>query len=141
MIIFALTFAALAIVFFAFFDVTLYNLVRFSTPLMIKVYRVFQHIVLVALAVGLMYEVSVPSGIAFLLMWWTWVADLVYYFLYDLFLGRSAFKEEVLGDIVTWAWWTPLGLLFVPKGETINGSWLLIQSVLGLVLSIGVCMI
>lgn len=75
------------------------------------------------------------AALSFLFLWWAWWADIFYYVLYDVLkcfgyeddalFGRvyvgedaeehringGAFEHEVLNDHVTWAWWTPLGLI------------------------------
>jgi len=50
--------------------------------------------------------------------------------------GKGSFKS-VLEDKVTWAWWTPVGLLNGAKNDKpIKGSTLFIQSGVGLALAL-----
>lgn len=53
-------------------------------------------------------------GITVWLLWWTWWQDAAYYLFYDTLLwwGTSnAWEREVLGGEVTWAEWTPWGIV------------------------------
>lgn len=118
------------------FDVLLYPqlTVEDKTP-----YRVFQ----ILLQAGLSYALYEIGGwrpvVAFNLQWWTWNDDLLYYWMYDALYGKTAFKDEVLAGRVTWAGWTPAGLiLHGGKRERIGANVLLTQAGIGMVLGFSI---
>lgn len=68
------------------------------------------------------------------------VADLLFYFWYDMlkFFGypRSpgGFREQVLGNKVTWAYWTAWGLLRIKHKDTVMKKHeIFLQAALGLI--------
>lgn len=103
--------AYLSILLFAFFDYIFYNLAYESLGLKLT-YRILQIIVQVGLIAALWIDGSFTQALVFFILWWTWIADFIYYAFYDLlgWFGKSktTFKDEVLGDTVTWANWTPI---------------------------------
>lgn len=131
----------LAIIGYGFADYVGFNRV---SPL--TVYRIFQGIGTVLIYLFLLaFGGFIPTLIFFILHFTFW-CDLVYYFLYDTLkwyggnYAGTAYKNEVLGDKVTWAWWTFYGLFTRSfrglKSTPIAGSDLIGQAAAGLVLSI-----
>jgi hypothetical protein len=129
------TFYALTL--FAFFDYWGYNVLHPFQPV---AYRILQHLILIVLALGL-YFLSWRCSVAFLLLWWTWWADAIYYAFYDSlgWYGQnphvSAWENEVMEGFVTWAWWTPVGLLTKHK-RAIPHNTLMWQLVVGVVVAL-----
>jgi len=138
-------------VFFSFFDYIGYNeSVKHGwvNEKFINPYRIVQGSVQIILLALAWYFIGWIVSLGFFLLWWTWNCDLIYYFLHDtlkIYLPTGAFKREVMGNQVTWAWWTPYGLyLWVEsgtKGEVINGSTLLWQSWIGILITILIVLI
>lgn len=121
---------------FAGFDVLLYPQLGVENKFW---YRATQ----LMLQAGISYALYEIGGwrpvIAFNLQWWTWNTDLLYYFFYDIARGTTAFKDEVLANRVTWAGWTPVGLiLHGGKRERISGNILLTQAGIGLTLGFAI---
>jgi len=121
---------------FAGFDALLYPKLGEENKLW---YRVTQLMLQGALSYAL-YEIGGwRPVIAFNVQWWTWNDDLLYYFFYDLMYGRTAFKDEVLAGRVTWAGWTPAGLIIHGgKRERLSGNILLTQAGVGLTLGFAI---
>jgi hypothetical protein len=84
---------------------------------MINKYRIAQFIFQIIISALLFIAGGWFAVFAFNFLWWTWWADLLFYFFYDTlrFFGYprkpGGFKEQVLGNKITWAFWTPLGLI------------------------------
>jgi hypothetical protein len=78
------------------------------------------------------------SALAFNILWWTWWADLLFYLWYDLLRifgyprKPGGFREQVLGNKVTWAYWTAWGFMRYKRKHTIM-TWkeILLQSIAG----------
>jgi len=93
------------------------------TPL--NPYRISQFIVQAVITIILYILYGWYSALAFNILWWTWWADLLFYFWYDFlrFFGYprkpGGFKEQVIGNKVTWAYWTAWGLLRFKHKDTI----------------------
>lgn len=101
------------------------------------------------LTYGLTKKFGWKTGAAFNAIWWTFGDDLLYYGIAEA-MGRlnivkkgsswdrsPAFKG-VVEDKVTWAWWTPVGLLRGGKNDkSIEGKTLFIQSGVGLAVALG----
>lgn len=136
--------AVLFVVLFGFFDYVAYNFgVKWKA---VPFYRVAQYFVQAAMIAFLWDNVNFKAAFLFTWLWWCWLADLVYYFFYDTFgwfkeqgTVGNAFKDQVLGNKVTWAWWTPYGMVQTIRGkkaEPIGGNVLLAQAGAGLLIAI-----
>jgi hypothetical protein len=78
------------------------------------------------------------------IIWWTWGCDFMFYMFCEIFnfgKDRGNFRKEVLSNSVQWAWWTPYGLLFSKKGDTLKFIILLVQSVSGIIFSVFISLI
>jgi hypothetical protein len=88
-------------------------------------YRISQFIVQVFITLFLLFLYGWFSALAFNILWWTWWADLLFYFWYDVLRifgyprKPGGFKEQVMGNKVTWAYWTPWGLLRIKHRDTV----------------------
>lgn len=88
-------------------------------------YRISQFIFQVILTAALCFLFGWFSALAFNILWWTWWADLLFYFWYDLLRifgyprKSGGFKEQVIGNHVTWAYWTAWGLLRFKHRDTV----------------------
>lgn len=133
--------AILATLVFAFFDYVGFNTIK---PRWF--YRILQTIVQFSIYVGLYVIDSVWCSISFAILHGTFCADLAYYFFFDTIkwfggdYAGKAYKNEVLGNLVTWAWWTPYGLitrfLVGKKDEPISGEIILDQAQLGFAIAL-----
>ena len=110
---------------------------------MLNRYRVAQFFVQVFISLCIYFISGWFAAIAFNILWWTWWADLVFYFFYDTLRiygyprKPGGFKEQVVGNKVPWAFWTPLGLLkFGGKHKVLTFRELIMQSIVGLILVI-----
>ncbi len=80
-------------------------------------YRVSQLLTQIIITIVLFFLGGWFSALAFNLLWWTWWADILFYFWYDTLRAfgyprnPGGFREQVLGNKVTWAYWTPWGLI------------------------------
>lgn len=106
----------------------------------INPYRIAQLFVQISLSLVLLMLFGWVAVISFNILWWTWWADLIFYFFYDTLRifgyprSPGGFKEQVMGNKVTWAFWTPLGLLkHKGKHNVITWKELFIQSIFGLI--------
>lgn len=129
---------------FSLFDYFAYNISEKKgwTDGIFAPYRIAQtcvQIILIAIAWAFVNGIV---AIGFTLLWWTWVCDWLFYFIGEILgvYGRGYLNDEPFGNVVTWAWWTPLGLyLWIESGEqqtVINGSTLLWQSWIGILITI-----
>lgn len=109
-------------------------------------YRVVQSILQWGIAYMLYEKFGLPTAISFTLTWWTWNDDLAYYGWANVFnparppdchCWENREHNGLRDDHITWAYWTPLGLLR-PKGDVIPRSILIPQAVLGFALSIAI---
>lgn len=128
---------------FALFDYVGFNLVRDREKWKMDVYRAIQHAVLVTMAYHLVLILSWGAGIAFAILWWTWWADGLYYIFYDSlrwFGEGEAWGSEVVGNRVTWAWWTPFGLwiwaVFGTRSTVSTYKELMKQLIVGMLLAL-----
>jgi hypothetical protein len=113
------------------------------------VYRVVQTTVQAAISYVLYKKLGLPSTIAFNVMWWSWFDDLLYYgWSYALdpvirWPNRPDPHDNLRGPRlvdnagITWAGWTPVGLLRPPK-DVIAGNTLIAQSMTGAAISIAI---
>lgn len=138
-------YAFLFAIIFSIFDFFGYQYAsrRGLTEGLLAPYRIVQGSVQILLTATCFYFFGWAAALGFFLLWWTWNCDLMYYFIYDItkLYGSGAFKNEVLGNKVSWAWWTAYGLVDLwingkdPKTNyyrVINGSILLFQAFLGI---------
>jgi hypothetical protein len=134
-------YSLLGAVFFALFDYIGYNLslrknwvnMKFVNP-----YRISQSIVQVLITSVLLFFVSWQSALGFNIIWWSWGCDILFYFFcasLNIFKDRGNFTKQVIGNQVTWAWWTPYGLLFTKKQDTVKWQKLILQAAIGLALT------
>jgi hypothetical protein len=103
-------------------------------------YRFSQFAVQMVISACLYFAAGWFSVFAFNLLWWTWWADLLFYFWYDVLKvfgyprSPGGFKEQVLGNKVTWAYWTAWGLLrFKHKDTVMTKNEIFVQAVTGLI--------
>jgi hypothetical protein len=106
----------------------------------INTYRVSQFIVQAIITAILFIAGGWFSALAFNILWWTWWADLLFYLWYDMFRvfgyprKPGGFHEQVLGNKVTWAYWTAWGLMrFKHKDTIMKKHEIFVQAALGLV--------
>ena len=109
------------------------------TPL--NPYRVSQFIVQVIITAILYLAYGWFSALAFNILWWTWCADLLFYFWYDFLRifgyprKPGGFKEQVMGNKVTWAYWTFWGLLrFKHKDAVMTKKEIFVQAAAGIII-------
>jgi len=147
--------ALLALIAFAFADyVGFYYAGRGDW---MRLYRILQGCLQVSLTALLWVFVSGYAALVFNIWWWFWIADLIYYLLFDSLrwyhrpYAGDAFAREVLGGLVRWAWWTPYGLLSriliplvrtgkIDKLRPISGDILLVQAWVGTVLGLALAL-
>jgi hypothetical protein len=133
--------ASIGVVLYGFFDYNGFNLI---TPTLI--YRIIQALFFIILSAWLYWCGGIVATTAFLILHQTFLVDFFYYLLYDLlkwYGGESAgtaFRRDVLGNLVTWASWTPYGLIFrlIPgkKSIPISGAVLIWQAVIGFIVAV-----
>lgn len=135
--------AVIALALFALFDYFGYNWA--VKHLLMTLYRVAQFAFGLALIGVLVLLGEWWSILMAVLMWWTFNADFLYYNFCKWFNAfpdeHDAFENEVLADKVTWAWWTPAGLIlgrWKDRGKAINGAILIGQCVLGVLAAIAI---
>lgn len=127
---------------FALFDYIGFNLMKKYE----KTYRVIQVIILISISLFLWKQYNFISGISFLILWWLFVADWIYY-LIDTLCNIFGFGFEKWGIMqvfrnqVTWGTWTLFGLfrtyiLSIPKSIPMTWITLLIQAIIGIVITI-----
>jgi small-conductance mechanosensitive channel len=102
-------------------------------------YRISQFTVQAALTIILYILYGWYSALAFNILWWTWWADLLFYLWYDLLRifgyprKPGGFREQVLGNKVTWAYWTAWGVLrFKHKDTVMTKNAIFIQAFTGM---------
>ena len=135
----SLLLAVLAVALFALFDYIGYNtLGRQDLPF----YRKVEFAVGVGFVLVLGLE-SLWAALMAAVLWWFFWCDLVYYawaHLLKLWPAEvDSFQHEVQGNLVYWAWWTPVGLLMgraKDRSKPISGLILLIQAGIGAVVVI-----
>ena len=138
-------YAFVASLVFAFVDYVGYNVLAVKGKPQNVVYRVIQGLFGLWLAYVL-WGFGPRAALGALTIYWFFIDDVLYYLYYDVlkFFKNGAgatFKTEVLGDQVTWAWWTPFGLMrgFVEgKGKPVPGVDLLFQAAFGLIIALAI---
>ncbi len=127
---------------FSLVDYVGHNLIRIdnTTP---SWYRGVEAGIQIAISYFLYKTCGLPSAISFNLIWWTWGDDLGYYGWATLINPPSDGHHwenrswNGLQVPVTWAGWTPVGLLR-PQQSPIAESTLLAQAIIGLSVSIAI---
>lgn len=130
---------------FALFDYIGYNIslkknwvnIKFVNP-----YRISQFLFQIIISLLLLIFIGWQPMAGFNIIWWFWGCDLLFYFYcasLNIFGDRGNFTKQVLGNQTTWAWWTPYGFLFTKKGEPVKWQRLIIQAIIGLLLTAGIC--
>ena len=81
------------------------------------------------------------AAVSFLVLWWFWVSDIIYYGFCSWLRWfktepPNAYEQDVKGNVVTWAAWTPWGLLRLAfgkakKSDPIDGYVLEVQAFVG----------
>jgi len=111
----------------------------------INPYRISQLIVQLIITAFLFIFYGWFSALAFNILWWTWWADLLFYLWYDLLRvfgyprKPGGFKEQVIGNKVTWAYWTAWGFLRRKHKHTVmTRKEIFVQALIGLIV---VCII
>ena len=126
----------IALIVFALFDFLGYNLIAKRSPTLKKVYRVLQIAFQIYITCWLYIHYDWQTAFFFVFLWWIWLADLFYYVMFDMtkIFGRDGFDGEVLANVVTWAWWTPIGLYgkIRRSARQISGHDLMFQLFIGL---------
>jgi hypothetical protein len=104
-------------------------------------YRPTQFLLQCAITYFLYEKLGLSSAIAFNVIWWTWGADLSFYGWIDAFNeggtwgGRT--RNELYEHHITWADWTPVGLLR-PSGANIANSTLYGQAAGGFAIALSI---
>ena len=135
--------AVLAAVLFGFGDYWGFNTLGQKH---LVVYRIIQTASQILLAAGCWALGGHWAAFSFLMLWWCFWADLVYYACCALLKWypaepANAFEQNVMGNVVSWAWWTPYGLIRMlfgqaKKTDPINGNILIVQALIGTALAI-----
>jgi len=103
----------------------------------IIIYRGTQYVLQGAIVYTLWQETGWLSAVAWLIEWWFFNDDLLYYPLYDAVYDRTATRDELFGDRITWAWWTlPEIITNGGKRRIVPGVVLLERGLLGKVIGI-----
>lgn len=140
-------YGVIAAILFALFDYFGFNISlkkNWADYSLFNKYRVVQGLVQIVLSLLLLILSGWKSVIVFNLIWWTWGCDYLFYLFCEIFNygnDRGNFRKEVLGNNVQWAWWTPYGFLFTKRGDVIKSKILMVQSIIGLILSFIIVML
>ncbi len=125
---------------FSLFDYVGYNLVRGNNKAPFS-YRILQTTVQAAITYFLYKECGINSAVSFNLIWWTWGTDIGYYGWANALNPGWARDNRVNNGLqqreITWAWWTPIGLLR-KKDSPIARSSLIAQAIVGFSLSVAI---
>lgn len=148
----SLIFGITALFIFALFDYFGYTFFYFLSK--VKLYRVLQGTFQVLLSAFCYYFYGIKAVLIFNILWWTWVADWIFYLYCLIFNFRDNRKDwlQPFKGHVRWAFWTPAGLtqlLFKGKEKTITEGdkfiiqyriikplLLIIQSLIGIIITI-----
>lgn len=135
---------------FSLFDWIGYNVSRLNGWVgekFINPYRIVQMLVQLIIIGILWYFLSFILALCFVLLWFTWTCDWIYY-LYCFLFGWTGLSlpgeyKEPFQNTVTWAWWTPYGLIDLLINRKENRQYrvikypvLIIQSLIGIILTI-----
>jgi hypothetical protein len=129
---------------FSLFDYIGYNLCRYNNKAPLS-YRLLQAAVQGGISYYLFRKCGLPSAISFNIIWWTWGDDLAYYGWGDIANPSWAHNlnpqwtssHSFRTNDITWAGWTPIGLLH-RKGAVIDKFSLLTQAMIGFYISIAI---
>jgi hypothetical protein len=106
-------------------------------------YRISQFFIQVIITAILFYFGGWFPALAFNILWWTWWADLLFYCWYDTLRvfgyprSPGGFRQQVLGNKVTWAYWTMWGILrFKHKDKVMKKHEIFLQAAAGLIMVI-----
>lgn len=141
--------AVIALIVFGVYDYFGYNVVDHSEREKTAAYRVQQVFVKLLIFGALFTQISWQSASAFILGWWFWLADLVYYAICEIFNGfkrwfkhnwlpgKGSFNEVRFGKVL-WSGWTLFGLLFNrgKNGRPMSYAMSMTQAMFGLVVMI-----
>lgn len=141
--------SVLIIVILGVIDYFVYNLVYKNAKALIT-YRILQNLswMVISYVTGVVMHNPIYA-IQFLLLYFGWVGDWIYYFMCEItngfnlhwLPGRGAI-EEVFSDHVVWAWWTFVGLVtrLIPgkKDVPIKGTVLIVQSLVCILIAIAI---
>jgi len=104
-------------------------------------YRLSQFVFQIIISVILYIIGGWFTALAFNILWWTWWADLLFYYWYDTLRvfgyprSPGGFREQVLGNKVTWAYWTMWGILrFKHKNTVMKKSEIFLQAITGMII-------
>ncbi len=104
-------------------------------------YRIFQVTSQLAISYFLYQKFGLSSAISFNLIWWTWGDDLGFYGWTNLVNPSSPWYNRenngLHGNQVTWAGWTPIGLLR-RQGTVVDKYALFAQALIGFSISIAI---
>lgn len=129
----------LAVLTFSLFDYIGFNLLAVKKNKRV-LYRIIQTALQIILCV-LLFRMDWSYAVGFMLLWWTWLCDWTYYFIDYLsekilgnsFEGGDSLIEVATGKMtVSWAWWTPVGL--ITGRRYLTNSVLIYQSLAGIAL-------
>ena len=125
---------------FSAFDYVGYSLTHHNQSSLMT-YRIIQLGVQGGLTYLLYKECGLTSAISFNIIWWSWGDDWAYYGWAHLinpsggrFENRSA--NGLQTDRISWASWTPLGLMKGGKGAILRQHELVKQSMIGITVAI-----
>ncbi len=125
---------------FSLFDYIGYNLVRGENGAPFS-YRILQSLVQAAITYFLYEKCGINSAVSFNLIWWTWGSDIAYYGWADALNPKWARDNRtnngLQGKEITWAWWTPIGLLR-KKDSPIARNALIAQATVGFAISVAI---
>jgi len=131
------SYVIIAILVFSIFDYRYYNVIGKKDEFKYRVIQVSFQIILSVI----LFLINPIYAICFLLVWWTWGCDWIYYLIdFALWItlkrgyeGGDGFKR-VLVNGCNWGWWTPYGLvkLLFTGSRDISGRALIAQSLVGL---------
>jgi hypothetical protein len=124
---------------YSLFDYVGWSLERNDNFRTTSLYRILEGTVQAAITYFLYKECGLSSAISFTLLWWTWVDDLAYYGWANVLNPHWPPWENrtvtgLMGNGVTWAGWTPIGLLR-KQGSVIDKYALIAQAIVGFSIS------
>ena len=124
--------------FFSVFDYVGYNLIAVNNKDLFH-YRILQVSIQIVLSVVL-FLLSPISAVCFLLLWWFWLCDWMYYFidytllkLFNIGFEKGTGFNHVKSEGCNWAWWTPYGLIVYAftGNKHLLADELIFQSIIG----------
>jgi hypothetical protein len=123
---------------FSFADYIGFNMTRYNSKASQITFRTLQILLQSGLSYFLYNKCGLNSAIAFNLIWWTWCDDWGFYgWAYTSRLYPWWDNSGYRGGSVTWAGWTPIGLLR-KHGSPIALDALVAQSIIGFAISIAI---